>query len=376
VTAPVKRYLKIILITLDPSIPGGEAMRRHPWESKRSSESQTDRYRAATPAPCVAIPAIAIALLLLGACTVGEGNAAEHPAGSRTRARQGAAEAHVQGAAVDQKVDWTQVDRAMGRTGKMQDDGAYKYSMPRGDLHVTVDGVAIEPALSLGSWLAMKPAANGVVAMGDLVLKESEVTPVIVKLQEGGVMQTALHNHLLRESPRVMYLHVHGEGDPVKIAETIHAALGATSTPPESPRGSEVSRPLGIDTAAIDRALGRGGSASGGVYHVAVPRAETIHAAGVDVTPSMGTATSINFQPTGSGRAAVNGDFVMTADEVNEVIHALEEGGIEVVAVHNHMLHEEPRLFFLHYWANDDAVKLARALRAALDETNARPAHQ
>jgi hypothetical protein len=264
----------------------------------------------------------------------------------------------------------------MGRTGKMQNDGAYKYSMPRSDLHVTVDGVVIKPALSLGSWLAMKPAASGVVAMGDLVLKENEVTPVIVKLQEGGVMETALHNHLLRESPRVMYLHVHGEGDPVKIAETIHAALGATGTPPASAGASAPARRLAIDTAAIDRALGRGGSASGGVYHLTVPRAETIRAAGMEVTPSMGTATSINFQPTGGGKAAVNGDFVMTANEVNGVVRTLEDGGIEVVAVHNHMLNEEPRLFFLHYWANDDAVTLARTLRAALDETNTKPARQ
>jgi hypothetical protein len=173
-----------------------------------------------------------------------------------------------------------------------------------------------------------------------------------------------------------MYLHVHGEGDPVKIAETIHAALGATGTPPASAGASAPARRLAIDTAAIDRALGRGGSASGGVYHLTVPRAETIRAAGMEVTPSMGTATSINFQPTGGGKAAVNGDFVMTANEVNGVVRTLEDGGIEVVAVHNHMLNEEPRLFFLHYWANDDAVTLARTLRAALDETNTKPARQ
>jgi hypothetical protein len=351
-------------------------MRRHRWESERVSGLATDWYRTAAPVPGVAASALAVALLLLGACTTSEGKAAEHAAGSRTQQQRDAAKAYAQGGTLDQKVDWTQVDHAMGRTGKMQNDGAYKYSMPRSDLHVTVDGVAIEPALSLGSWLAMKPAASGVVAMGDLVLRESEVTPVIAKLQAGGVMQTALHNHLLRESPRVMYLHVHGEGDPVKIAETIHAALGVTSTPPAAPHGNEVSRPLGIDTAAIDRVLGRGGSSSGGVYHIAVPRAETIRAAGIEVTPSMGTAISINFQHTGNGKAAVYGDFVMTAGEVNDVIRALEDGGIEVVAVHNHMLNEEPRLFFLHYWANYDAVKLARGLRAALDKTKTKPAHE
>lgn len=356
-------------------------MRRHRWESDRAPALATNRHRTRASRAGAATPAVAVALLLLGACTASEGRAAEHRAGSRAPAGENPATAYARGASalekdVLQNVDWSRVDRAMGRTGKLQNDGAYKYSMPRSDLHVTVDGVEVKPALSLGSWLAMKPAASGVVAMGDLVLKQSEVTPVMVKLQEGGVMETALHNHLLRESPRVMYLHVYGEGDPVKIAETVHAALGATSTPPASARASEPPRPLGIDTAAVDRAFGRSGSASGGVYHIAVPRAETIHAAGIEVTPSMGTATSINFQPTANGRAAVNGDFVMTAGEVNNVIRALEEAGIEVVSVHNHMLNEEPRLFFLHYWANDDAVKLARGLRAALDETDTRPARE
>lgn len=337
-------------------------MRNHRQEqeavAERAVECVSARRRASIVMRGVIALSLTAAFLALGACSAKEGRSAEAQAELPAQQQQAPA----------QQVDWKQVDSAMGRAGKMQDDGAYKYRMPRSDLHVTVNGVAIKPALSLGSWLAMKPAASGVVAMGDLVLTEGEVTPVIRKLRDGGVMQTALHNHLLHESPRVMYLHVHGEGDPVKIAQAVHAALGATKTP-AAPAGKEVPpQPLGIDTAGIDQALGRTGNASGGVYHVTVPRDETIRAAGIEVPPSMGVATAINFQPTGGGKAAINGDFVMTAGEVNNAIRALEDSGIQVIALHNHMLTEEPRLFFMHFWANDDAVKLAKGLRAALDK--------
>ena len=181
-------------------------------------------------------------------------------------------------------------------------------------------------------------------------------------------MQTALHNHLLHETPRLMYMHIHGEGDPVKIARGVHAALMLTKTPAAANGGSTSTAPLGLDTARIHQVLGHDGKVNGGVYQVSVPRPETIHASGIDVPPSMGTATSINFQPTGGDKAAINGDFVMTANEVNPVIRALTDNGITVVALHNHMLMEEPRLFFMHYWANEDAVKLARGLRQALDQ--------
>jgi hypothetical protein len=273
-------------------------------------------------------------------------------------------------------VDWARVDQALDRSGKMQDDGSYKYSMGRSDMHVTLEGVAIKPALSLGSWLAMKPKGDGVVAMGDLVLAEGEVSPVMTKLQEAGIMQTALHNHLLHETPRVTYMHIHAEGDPVKIAQGIHDALALTKTPmpAQNAATAPTSQPLGIDTAGIDQALGRHGNTAGGVYHINVARAETITDAGIDVPPSMGTATAINFQPTGGGKAAINGDFVMIASEVNPVIHALKDNGIEVLALHSHMLGEQPRLLFMHYWANDDAVKLARGLRAALDKMNTKAA--
>jgi len=267
---------------------------------------------------------------------------------------------------------WAAVERALGRPGAAQPGDVVRFSFPRSDLHVTVDGVQLRPALALGSWIAFRRVEGGTaMAMGDLVLAEDEVAPVMSRLQQGGVQQTAVHNHVLRESPRVMYMHVEAHGDPVRIAETVRAALGLTRTPME-PAAQAAATAIDLDTAAVARALGHSGRVNGGVYQVSVPRAETIRDGGHEVPPSMGVATAINFQPTGGGRAAITGDFVMTAGEVNPVIRALRENGIEVTALHSHMLGEQPRLFFMHFWANDDAVKLANGLRAALSRMNVR----
>jgi len=261
----------------------------------------------------------------------------------------------------------------MGRPGKPQPDGTYKYSLPRSDLKVTATGVAVKPALALGSWVAFHQEGGKTMAMGDLVLSEAEITPVLGKLQQSGVKATALHNHLLRESPHVMYLHIEGEGDPVKIAQAIHAAVALTGTP-AAPPNAPTSPALGLDTNAVAQALGYTGKVNGGVYQVSVPRADPVRADGMTIPPSMGVATAINFQPTGGNKAAITGDFVMTADEVNPVLQALAGAGIQVNALHNHMLNEEPRLFFVHFWANDDAVKLARGLRSALDNMHVKAA--
>jgi len=252
----------------------------------------------------------------------------------------------------------------------MQPGNVIKFSFPRSDLTVIVGGVTLKPALALGGWVAFKEAAGGqAMAMGDLVLTEDEVSPVMRALQTGGVEQTAVHNHVLKESPRVMYMHILAQGDPTKIARAIHDALGQSKTPlgPASPPSTASAADL--DTAGIARALGIAGRLNGAVYQVAVPRSEKIMEMGAEVPPSMGVATAINFQPTGGGKAAITGDFVLRGSEVNPVIRALRENGIEVTAVHSHMLDEEPRLFFMHFWANDDAVQLARGLRAALDRT-------
>jgi len=212
--------------------------------------------------------------------------------------------------------------------------------------------------------------------MGDLVLLEDEVAPVMGKLQDGKIEISALHNHVLNESPRVMYMHISGHGDAVKLAQAIHDALVLSRTPLAATAAlSQPAAQIDLDTKQIDQIMGRDGKINSGVYQFTVGRAEKISEGemnnGAEQIPvSMGLATAINFQPTGTGRAAITGDFVLIADEVNPVIATLRANGIAVTAIHSHMLDESPRLFFMHFWANDDALKLARGLRAALDKTN------
>ena len=270
--------------------------------------------------------------------------------------------------------DWSAVDQALGRTGTAQPGGVMKYGFPRSDLQVMVGDVRLKPAFALGSWVAFRRAGAGrAMVMGDLVLTEQEIAPVMQALQSGGVELTALHNHVLMESPRVMYMHIAAHGDPAKIAATIRSALAQTATPMDPPAAS-ASAAIDLDTAGIAHALGVAGKVTGGVYQVSVPRRQEVTEHGMVVPPSMGVATAINFQPTGGGKAAITGDFVMVASEVNAVIRALHEHGIGVTALHSHMLTESPRLFFMHFWANDDAVTLARGLRAALDQMAVRRA--
>lgn len=266
--------------------------------------------------------------------------------------------------------EWRPVEDALGRKGSMQPGDVFKFGMPRSDLKVTVEGTLIKPGLALGSWAAFKGTGNDAIVMGDLVLLSSEVEPVMMKLEQLGIEVTAVHNHLLGESPRVMYMHIGGHGDAVKLASALKSALALTKTPAAASAPSATQQSLGIDTAQIDQAVGRKGKDNGGIYQISVARAEKITDMGTEIPPSMGTATSINFQPTGNGRAAITGDFVLLGSEVNPVIRALRDNGIQVTAVHSHMLTESPRLFFMHFWANADAVKLAKGLRAALDQTN------
>jgi uncharacterized protein DUF1259 len=272
-------------------------------------------------------------------------------------------------AAQNANSDWKAVEQAMGRSGQDQPGGVHKFGMPRSDLHVSVNGVAVKAGLALGSWAAFDKPGSGSMVMGDLVLTPSEVEPVMAKLQEGGIEVTALHNHLLWESPRVMYMHIRGHGDAVKLAQAIHAALALTKTPASAPKPAAAAQ-FELDQKQIEAALGHAGKVNGGILQVAVPRAEKITDASMAVPPSMGVASSINFQPTGSGRAATTGDFVLIASEVNPVIHVLRANGIAVTALHSHMLDEQPRLFFMHFWADGDAVKLAHGLGAALEKTN------
>jgi hypothetical protein len=267
-------------------------------------------------------------------------------------------------------VDWSKVDQAMGEPGTSQPGGVHKYGLPRTDLKITVDGVALKPALALGSWIGFLPMGNGAMFMGDLVLTENEISPVMKRLIDDGVEITAIHNHLLRTTPAVFYMHVGGQGDPVKLAQTLHAGLALSQTPFAAPAAAQPPATLDLDTAAIDNALGAKGSVNGGVYQFSIPRAESISENGMAIPPSMGTAIAINFQPTGTGKAAITGDFVLLGKEVNPVLKALRNSGIEVTALHSHMIDDTPHLFFMHFWANDEVTKLARGLRAALDLAN------
>jgi Domain of Unknown Function (DUF1259) len=269
-------------------------------------------------------------------------------------------------AALADEIDWTKVDTALGKTASVQGE-VHRYGIPRTDLQVTLDGVAIKPALALGGWLAFEPIQEGAVVMGDLVLTETEVNPVMSKLLESGIEITAVHNHLLRANPATFYMHVHGHGDPVAMTTAIRAALTESKTPfaASTPPAAQTAQ-VELDTDKLDAAIGVKGKVNGGVYQFSVPRKEPITEDGMPVPPAMGTAIVINFQPTGGGKAAIAGDFVVTAEEVNPMIRTLRENVIEVTAIHSHMLDEQPRLFFVHFWANDDAIKLAKGLQAVL----------
>src|SRR5437870_5294010 len=271
--------------------------------------------------------------------------------------------------------DWAPVGTTIGKPGTLQPDGVYKVGLPRTDLHVKVADVEVKPTLALGSWIAFRKMAAETILMGDLVLTEDEVGPVMAKLQDGGIEITALHNHLLNESPRVMYMHIDGHGDAVKLAQTIHDALALSKTPLTAPPANQAPEQSDLNTQQLDQIIGRAGRMNGGVYQFSDPRAEKIAEGEMErgaepVPSSMGLATAINFQSTGAGRAAITGDFVLVASEVNPVIKALRDNGIAITALHSHMLNDSPRLFFMHFCANDDAMKLARGIRAVLDRTN------
>jgi hypothetical protein len=262
---------------------------------------------------------------------------------------------------------WKVVEEQLGRSGSVQPGDVYKVGLPRTDLHVRIGEVEIKPALALGGWLAFKDTGHGLMVMGDLVLTEGEVAPITAKLQAAGIEQTAIHNHILNETPRVVYMHVGGHGDAAQLAKGLHDALAVTKLPPAIP--AKPSELTGLDQQKIEQALGRQGKVNGGVLQFSVPRAEKITDDGMEIPPSMGVATALNFQPTSEGKAAITGDFVLIASEVNPVIRVLNESGIAVTALHSHMLTESPRLFFMHFWANADGVKLAKALHDALAKT-------
>jgi uncharacterized protein DUF1259 len=267
--------------------------------------------------------------------------------------------------------DWRAVEQALGKTGQLQPGDVLRIGMPRSDLAVTVKGVPVKAGFALGSYAAFKQTGDQAMVMGDLVLLDQEVPAVMSGLFAGGLEVTAVHNHLNEISPHVMYMHYEGHGDAIQLATALRQALSASGTPLG---GAAASAPAGgptLDTKRIEQVLGRAGRDIGaGVFQVTVPRTEPITAMGMPLLPAMGVATVLNFQPTADGVAAITGDFVLIDQEVNPVARALRQHGIDATALHNHGLQETPRLFYMHFWANDDAVKLAEGLRAALDQTN------
>ena len=270
--------------------------------------------------------------------------------------------------------DWKAVGQALGKTGQMQAGDVFRIGMPRTDLNVTVKGVPVKPGFALGSYAAFKQIGDHAMVMGDLVLLDQEVPAVLSGLFAGGLEVTAIHNHLNEMSPHVMYMHYSGHGDAVQMARALRQALSASGTslgaapPPAAPAAGPT-----LDTKAIEQALGRSGRDMGaGVFQVTVPRAEPITEMGQALLPGMGVVTVMNFQPTSDGKAAITGDFVLIDKEVNAVAKTLRQHGVDVTAIHNHALMDMPRLFYMHFWANDDPTKLAQALKAALDQTNSR----
>ena len=265
------------------------------------------------------------------------------------------------------QTDWFVVDTILTRSGAVSGE-VHRYGLPRSDLNVTVDGVALRPAFALGGWLAFDPVGDAAMMMGDLVLTESEINPVMGKLLAQGIEVTALHNHLLRANPPIFYMHVAGQGDPADLARKVRAALEESSTPfdVKPPAETAASSGFSFDTKKVEDAIGFKGRANGGVYQFGIQRSDSIKMQGMNVPPAMGTAIGVNFQPTGDGRAAITGDFVALESEVQPLIKALRDNGVQVTAIHNHMTGEEPRAFFVHFWANDDAIKLANGLHEAL----------
>lgn len=263
------------------------------------------------------------------------------------------------------KLDTGAIEREIGKAGEMKGE-VYKISLPRTDLTVIIDGVKIEPRVALGSWMAFKSTPAGTVAHGDLVLTEEEAYPVLAELEAQGLRITGLHNHLLRESPRLVFLHFWGTGDETTLARGLKRALSHTKTPimPAKEAARDEAFP---EAESIQNVLGQKGQVKKGILEVSLPRPEKIVTTGVEVPPPMGMATSIKFQPAGDGTVAVTGDFVLTGDEVNRVAKALAEHGIQVTALHNHLVHETPGLYFMHFWAKDTPEKVAKGIKAGIE---------
>jgi hypothetical protein len=281
-------------------------------------------------------------------------------------------------------IDWTAVGQALGIPGTVQSGGVWRFDIPRTDLKVKLPrtdpnspgSFQVKPFFALGGYLVFLPTGNGTQAMmmGDLVLTESEIEPVMLKLEEGGVDVAAIHNHLLWEKPTVMYMHMMVTGDAVQLATAVHNALALTHTPLTAQTPNPADQTVDLDTAALDQAIGVAGKVTGGVYKFSIAPAYTITGMGLTIPPAMGMSTAMAFQPLGKGRAAITGDFTLLGNQINPVIRALRANGILVTALHSHLSDANPSVFFMHFYATGEALKLAEGLRAGLDAIKANPA--
>jgi hypothetical protein len=264
-----------------------------------------------------------------------------------------------------QVLDTAKLDEALGRSGQKSGD-VYRVGFPRTDLHVSVGGIEIKPGFALGSWAAFAGNDTEASVMGDLVLLEDELNPVMKSLRSAGFDITAVHNHLMKETPQVLYMHYSGHGKAVDLAKSLRAGLAESKTPLDKPAPpAQASEPPAF-VKTVEETLGTKGRFAGGVLSFGIPRAQAITDHGMTLTGAQGVAESINFQDAGSGNIATTGDFVLAADEVNPVISALEEHSIQVTALHSHMLTEQPRLFFMHFWGVGMPDSVAGGIKAAL----------
>src|SRR5215216_3963444 len=269
-------------------------------------------------------------------------------------------------------LDTLAIERIMGMKGKFS-NGEYKVTIPQNDLNIEVDGFKIIPAMGLGTWIDFAPSSDGAMIMGDIVITEADLKPVQQEIIRQGLTISAIHNHFVRNHPNVMYMHLGGSGPTEQIAQKAKAVLDKV----KQVRGGDPSKGTAsngtventLDAKGLDDILGYKGEMGKGVYKYTIGRPDVnLKEHGVHVTTFMGFNTWAAFQGTPE-KAAVAGDFTMLENEVAPVIKALIENGIEVVAVHNHMVHEQPRIFFLHYWGVGNAEQLAKGLRKALDQT-------
>lgn len=273
-------------------------------------------------------------------------------------------------AAAEKGLDAEAIGKAAGTKATTTKDGVVRIASPRTDVKVQVDGMPLKPFAGLGSWAAFSATEHGAMVMGDTVVFQDEVSPAMDAAFAHGLEVTALHNHFFFDEPKVYFMHIGGRGEPEKLAAGVKAVWDAikkvrTDNPQPATRfGGKVPAEGTVTVAPIEKALGTKGESQAGIVKVTIAREGKMH--GMKVGGSMGLTTWAAFS--GSDEyAAVDGDFIMTADEVQPVLRALRKAGIHVVALHNHMTGEQPAFFFTHFWGKGSAEELAKGLRTALD---------